>query len=83
MLETINDYYEDIYKEQSTARIIDIHDNRIYLDRTIFYAESGGQESDLGFISLGETTPQCIMYNMKNLKIVAYCTLHTERNPLK
>lgn len=34
----------------TTARVIEVQGNFVVLDRTIFYAESGGQEYDTGFI---------------------------------
>lgn len=44
-------FYEDPYKREATAKVIAIEDNVVWLDQTIFFAESGGQESDRGTIN--------------------------------
>ncbi len=44
-------YYTDSYLTEFTARITGCTGNRVYLDRTAFYPESGGQPHDLGAIS--------------------------------
>ena len=43
-------YYKEPYLSQVEAKIIDIIDNKIVLDKTIAYAEGGGQESDRGVL---------------------------------
>ena len=43
-------FWQDAYLTELTARVTGVHDGRITLDRTIFYAFSGGQESDAGTI---------------------------------
>jgi len=43
-------FWEDPYIKECTSKITKIQDGRIYLDQTIFYAFSGGQESDAGQI---------------------------------
>lgn len=61
--ETINKYYieEDCYN--CISKIIDIQENKIYLDETIFYAESGGQESDTGTITFND-----LVLNVNNVQ---------------
>jgi alanyl-tRNA synthetase len=46
-------YYDDAYLTTFHARVIAREDNgrRLYLDRTAFYPDSGGQPSDLGTIN--------------------------------
>ena len=41
-------FWEDPYLTELTARVTSVNSNIITLDRTIFYAASGGQESDAG-----------------------------------
>ncbi|MBM3727485.1 MAG: phosphoesterase [Acidobacteria bacterium] len=41
-------YYQDSYQREFTARVVGAEGDRIYLDRTAFYPESGGQPWDLG-----------------------------------
>lgn len=43
-------FWLDPYLTELTAKVTGAHDGRITLDRTIFYAFSGGQESDAGTI---------------------------------
>lgn len=43
-------FWQDPYLTQLEARVVSVSDNIITLDRTIFYAFSGGQESDRGSI---------------------------------
>ncbi|MDO5851805.1 MAG: alanine--tRNA ligase [Methanobacteriaceae archaeon] len=54
--ETKLDFYDDLEKRTSTAKVLGIEkDNLIILDRTIFYPEGGGQPTDKGTITLGDT----------------------------
>lgn len=60
MLETKNSYYHDIFQVEGTAKIIDMVDHKIYLDHTLFYAESGGQECDLGQLGIKGRTLEVV-----------------------
>jgi len=50
-LETKLLFYEDPYLREAKAKVVRIEDNVVWLDQTIFFAESGGQESDRGHIN--------------------------------
>ena len=39
-------------KQSSPPKILGIHENKVILDRTLFYPEGGGQPSDLGFLEI-------------------------------
>lgn len=49
-METVKLFNVDAYLKEFEAKILDIFDNRIILDKTAFYPESGGQPFDTGFI---------------------------------
>ena len=44
-------FLRDAYLQEATAQVLDIRENAVVLDRTIFYATGGGQPHDTG--SLG------------------------------
>jgi len=44
-------FYEDPYLKETNAIVIDVKDNIVWLDKTIFFAEKGGQVSDQGWIN--------------------------------
>ena len=44
-------FWKDPYQTTCTAKVTQINGNIIMLDQTIFYAFSGGQESDSGTIN--------------------------------
>lgn len=47
-------FNQDAYLQNCEAVITNISDNTIQLNRTVFYAESGGQPGDLGEITVGD-----------------------------
>lgn len=47
---TVKEFWNDPYKIETQARITLVQGDEIELDRTIFFAYSGGQESDSGTI---------------------------------
>ena len=49
-------FNNDAYLSQSEAVVTNVDQNSIQLNRTIFYAESGGQPGDQGEIILGDQT---------------------------
>lgn len=44
-------YYEDPYLKEATAKILQIKENALLLDQTIFYPTGGGQPHDTGTIN--------------------------------
>jgi len=49
-------FLEDAYLTTATATVIAVEDNRVLLDKTIFYPTGGGQPGDWGDISLASGT---------------------------
>ena len=43
-------FYKEPYTKELTAKIIRVNDKKIFLDKTIFYPQAGGEPSDTGFI---------------------------------
>lgn len=55
MTETRRLYYENVYKKEFTAKVLDCREGKkgyeILLDESAFYPEGGGQPSDFGFLN--------------------------------
>lgn len=49
-------YMKDNYIKSFEAKVIGVGENYIVLDRTAFYPEGGGQETDTGVVSFGDKT---------------------------
>jgi len=44
-------YYEDAYMKEAKAKVLEVKDNALLLDQTIFYPTGGGQPHDRGTIN--------------------------------
>ena len=65
-------FWEDPYQAECTARVTSIDGNTVKLDQTIFFAFSGGQESDHGTISGIEVVNAVKEGDKENIIDIAY-----------
>lgn len=65
-------FLEDSYKKEHQAEVIDIKENKIILDETIFYPSGGGQPHDTGMIKQGNEKFKVNKVQRENGQIVHY-----------
>ena len=63
-------YYFDSYLKEFTARVVEIVDNGVILDRSAFYPGGGGQPSDKGTLHSGDIEYQVSKISRKEGKII-------------
>lgn len=79
MLETNRLYYEDVYKKEFTAKVLECREEkngyRIILDESAFYPEGGGQPYDMGYlddvrvVEVHEKDGELLHYTEKALEV--------------
>ena len=65
-------YNSDAYKQELESKIIEINEDYIVLDKTIFFPGGGGQPNDIGFISLGKEEIEINKVSWKDGKIAHF-----------
>lgn len=70
-------YYEDSKKERFEAVVLDIIDDYLVLDQTLFYPEGGGQPEDEGVITTAEE-----ISHVSEVKNVEGVILHRVEKPI-
>ena len=65
-------YNSDAYKQELESKIIEINEDYIVLDKTIFFPGGGGQPNDIGFISLGKDEIEINKVSWKDGKIAHF-----------
>ncbi len=62
-------YLEDAYADQIQAEVLEVEDNSVILDRTVFYPGGGGQPSDTGQLQRDDLVYPVTRVQRKNGKI--------------
>ncbi|HJJ35801.1 MAG TPA: alanine--tRNA ligase, partial [Methanocorpusculum sp.] len=53
-------YYTDTEKMEEMSTVLDVFEDYVVLDSTVFYPEGGGQPADIGILSSGKTAAHVI-----------------------
>ena len=69
-------FYDEPTRLEFEAVVLDVFDNHIVLDNTFFYAEGGGQPSDIGTITAGYA-----VYRVVDVQVYDNVVVHTVENP--
>ena len=71
-------FLENSYQTSCEAVILDIENEKVILDHTIFYPTGGGQEHDIGWLQQGDETVEVVKVKKEHGAI-----MHYVRNPEK
>ena len=59
-------FREDSYLKQCDATVVAIENNRVVLDRTVFYPLGGGQPGDSGILRMSDGTEWSVVDTVKD-----------------